>query len=61
MGTSSESYIPAICRVLIAVLAEVKQALAVQGFAQWWNRGESNPRPKALERKILRAQTVIFA
>ena len=26
---------------------------------KWWSWGELNPRPKALERELLRAQTVI--
>ena len=27
----------------------------------WWRRGESNPRPKAFQQELLRAQTVIAA
>ena len=34
----------------------------MQGFFEvgWWSWGELNPRPKALRRSFLRAQTVIY-
>ena len=31
----------------------------VTGLFFWWRWGELNPRPKALEQELLRAQTVI--
>ena len=30
------------------------------GFLRWWSRRESNPRPKATWRELLRAQFVIY-
>jgi len=39
----------------------VPKTVALQRFSDklWWSWRELNPRPKALERKLLRAQTVI--
>ena len=37
-----------------------RYAISIDDVLMWWRRRESNPRPKALLRNLLRAQTVIL-
>ena len=42
-------------------LPTIEMMTGVCTAPHWWRRGESNPRPKAFQQELLRAQTVIAA